>query len=323
MTRWGILATGGIASSFVQDLRLLPDAEVVACGSRSAESAQAFAGRHDIPRAYGTWTDLANDPDVDVIYVATPHAFHHAAAQVCLDAGKAVLCEKPFTLDQPTSRNLIDLATKRNVFLMEAMWTRCNPVIHRVQELVADGAIGDVTTVHADFGVSGPFEPTHRMRARALGGGALLDLGVYPITIAHLMLGAPAEITSWARLSAEGVDENTGLIFGYPNGAMASLTCGILGATRNTAAITGTRGRIDLHGLFFQPRGFTMYRDDTEPEQVEMPFPGAGYHFEAAEVQRCLAAGLLESPLVPHTVTLEIMGILDTIRTQLGVYYSD
>ncbi|WP_213453747.1 Gfo/Idh/MocA family protein, partial [Rhizomonospora bruguierae] len=322
MTRWGILATGGIATAFVQDLRLLPDAEVVACGSRRPDTARAFADRHGIPRAHGTWADLANDPDVDVVYVATPHAFHHAATRACLDAGKPALCEKPFTLDRPTSAELIDLATGRGIFLMEAMWTRCNPVIRRLQALVADGAIGDVTTVHADFGIAGPFEPTHRMRARALGGGALLDLGVYPITIAHLFLGAPTEITAWGRLSPEGVDENTGLILGYPNGAMASLTCGILGATRNTASITGTRGRIDLNGTFFAPRGYTLYRNDTEPETVDMSFPGAGYHFEAAEVQRCLAEGLIESPLVPHATTLEIMGILDEIRAQLGVHYS-
>lgn len=323
MTRWGILATGGIATAFVQDLRLLPDAEVVACGSRRPESAREFAERHGIPRAHGTWTDLANDPNVDVVYVATPHAFHHAATQVCLDAGKAVLCEKPFTLDRPTSAELIETAVKRNIFLMEAMWTRCNPVILRIQQLIADGAIGRVTTVHADFGVAGPFEPTHRMRARALGGGALLDLGVYPITLAHLILGAPDTVTSWGQISPEGVDENTAVILGYPDGAMASLTCGILGTTRNTAAITGTRGRIELSGPFFAPRGYTLYRNDAEPEQVDMPFPGAGYHFEAAEVQRCLAAGLIESPLVPHATTLEVMGILDTIRAQLGVYYSD
>lgn len=323
MTRWGILATGGIATSFVQDLRLLPDAEVVACGSRQPDTARAFADRHGIPRAHGTWTELANDPDVDVVYVATPHAFHHAATRLCLDAGKAVLCEKPFTLDRASSAELIDMATKRTIFLMEAMWTRCNPAIRRIQELIADGAIGEVTTVHADFGVAGPFEPTHRMRARALGGGALLDLGVYPITLAHLVLGAPTAITSWCHLGPEGVDENTGLILGYPDGAIASLSCGILGTTRNTAAITGTRGRIDLTGLFFQPRGFTLVRAGAEPEQVDLSFPGAGYHFEAAEVHRCLAAGLIESPLVPHATTLEIMGILDTIRAQLGVSYDD
>jgi predicted dehydrogenase len=319
--RWGILSTGGIATSFVEDLRLLPDAEVAAVGSRSAGAAEAFAARHGIPRAYGTWAELAADPDVDVIYVATPHAGHYPATQVCLSAGKAVLCEKPFTLDRATSAELIDIARKRDVFLMEAMWTRCNPAIRRALEVIADGAIGEVTTVQADFGVAGPFPPEHRMRARALGGGALLDLGVYPVTIAHLFLGAPDHVAAWARLTDEGVDENTGIVFGYDSGAVAALTCGMVGATPVAGSITGTHGRIELTPPAFVPSGFTLHRAGAEPEPVPAPFPGRGYQYEAAEVQRCLRAGALESPLVPHSATLEIMGLLDEIRAQIGVEY--
>jgi predicted dehydrogenase len=318
--RWGILSTGGIATSFVNDLRLLPDAEVAAVGSRSTGAAEAFAARHEIPRAYGSWPDLAADPDVDVVYVATPHSGHYAATQECLSAGKAVLCEKPFTLDRATSADLIDQARKRGVFLMEAMWTRCNPAVLRAQELVADGAIGEVTTVIADFGVAGPFPPEHRMRAKALGGGALLDLGVYPVTIAHLFLGAPDHVTAWAHLTDEGVDENTGIVFGYDSGAVAALTCGIVGATPVSATVTGTRGRIEFAPAFV-PQGLTLHRPDAEPEAMPMPFPGLGYQYEAAEVQRCLRAGEVESPLVPHAITLEIMGLLDDIRAQIGVRY--
>jgi predicted dehydrogenase len=319
--RWGILATGGIATFFVEDLRLLPDAEVVAVGSRSREAAEAFAARHGIPRAYGSWAELAADPDVDVVYVATPHVGHYPATQVCLAAGKAVLCEKPFTLDRATSAELIDSARKQDVFLMEAMWTRCNPSVLRAQQLIADGAIGEVTTVQADFGVAGPFPPEHRMRAKALGGGALLDLGVYPVTIAHIFLGAPDHVTAWARLSDEGVDENTGIVFGYDSGAVAALTCGIVGATPGNAAITGTAGRIELGPPAFVPSGFTLTRLGAEPEAVSMPMPGRGYQYEAAEVHRCLRAGELESPLVPHASTLEIMGLLDDVRAQIGVSY--
>jgi predicted dehydrogenase len=319
--RWGILSTGGIAKSFVEDLRLLPDAEVAAVGSRSAQTAEAFAARHDIPRAYGTWAELAADPDVDVIYVATPHTGHYPATRTCLTAGKPVLCEKPFTLDRVTSAELVDLARGRDVFLMEAMWTRCNPAVRRALELIADGAIGEVTTVHADFGVAGPFPPEHRMRARTLGGGALLDLGVYPVTIAHLFLGAPDRVTAWAHLTEEGVDANTGIIFGYDSGAVAALTCGMVGATPVAASITGTGGRIDLAPPAFVPAGYTLHRLGAEPEQVAMPIPGHGYQYEAAEVQRCLRAGERESPLVPHAVTLEIMGLLDEIRAQIGVSY--
>ncbi|HEU5110145.1 MAG TPA: Gfo/Idh/MocA family oxidoreductase [Micromonosporaceae bacterium] len=319
--RWGILSTGGIATKFVQDLRLLPDAEAVAVGSRSVGAAEAFAARHDVPRAYGTWADLAADPDIDVIYVATPHSGHFAATDVCLSAGKAVLCEKPFTLDRATSAELIDQARKRGVFLMEAMWTRLNPSILRARELVADGAIGEVTTVQADFGVAGPFPPEHRMRAKALGGGALLDLGVYPVTIAHLFLGAPDQVTAWAHLTDEGVDENTGIVLGYDSGAVAALTCGIVGATPVGAAITGTLGRIEITPPAFVPSGFTLHRHGADPEVVSLPFPGNGYQYEAAEVGRCLRAGEVESPFVPHAVTLEIMGLLDDIRAQIGVSY--
>ena len=323
MTRWGILATGGIAAAFASDLPLLPDAEVVAVGSRSLEAAQAFAAQHGIPRAHGSWTDLAEDPDVDVVYVATPHAFHYAAALLCVQAGKAVLCEKPFTLDQPTSRELIDAARTRGTFLMEAMWMRCNPAILRMVDLIKDGAIGEVTTVQADFGVAGPFPPEHRMRARALGGGALLDLGIYPISLAHLILGAPDHIRSWAKLGPEGVDENTGIIFGYDSGAVATLTTGMVGQTPVAASITGTTGRIDLPDPFFRPPAIVLHRAGKDPEEIPSDMAGRGYQHEAAEVQRCLSEGLLESPLVPHAVTLEIMGLLDQIRAQLGVYYSD
>jgi predicted dehydrogenase len=320
--RWGILSTGGIAASFVKDLRLLPDAEVLAVGSRTPEAAALFAQRHAIPRAYGSWAELAADRDVDVIYVATPHSAHYAATAICLEAGKAVLCEKPFTLDLATTRELLDTAKRRGLFLMEGMWMRCNPAVRRAVEMIADGAIGEVTSVQADFGLAGPFEPTHRLRAKVLGGGALLDLGVYPITAALLMLGAPDHIRAWAKLSDEGIDENTGIIFGYDTGAVATLSCGIVGQTPTAAVVTGTAGRIEFAQPFFCTRSFTVSRPGADPEVVSFDFDGAGYQFEAAEVQRCLREGLLESPLVPHAVTVEMMALLDTIRAQIGVSYT-
>jgi predicted dehydrogenase len=319
--RWGILATGWIASRFVADLRTMPDAEVLAVGSRAVDTARAFAQTYGIPRAYGSWAELAADPDVDVVYVATPHASHFAAAMTCVRAGRAVLCEKPFTLDAATAAELIDTARQNRVFVMEAMWTRCDPAILHARELVADGAIGEVTTVRADFGLAGPFAATHRLRARALGGGALLDLGVYPITIAHLFLGAPDHIRAWAKLSDDGVDENTGIVFGYDSGAVAALTCGLVGATPTTAAITGTRGRIELADPFFRPPSFALQRAGAPAEILPWPVDGTGYQYEAAEVHRCLRAGEIESTLVPHAATLEVMGLLDAIRAEVGVAY--
>ena len=315
--RWGILGTGGIADTFAGDLPLVEGAELAAVGSRRLETARAFAERHGATRAHGSWADLAADPDVDVIYVATPHAAHYAAAMTCLAGGKAVLCEKPITLDHASAARLVEEARTRNLFLMEAMWMRCNPAIRAVARAVAEGAIGEVSVVTADFGLQGPFPPAHRLRDPALGGGALLDLGVYPLNLAHLILGTPAAVRSWAYLTPEGADETTGVLLGYESGAVAALTCGINGATANRASITGTEGRIDLPEGFYVPRAYTMTRAGREPEIVEFPFPGRGYQYEAAEVQRCLAAGETESPLIPHGTTLDIMTLMDEIRAQI------
>ncbi|HEU4347417.1 MAG TPA: Gfo/Idh/MocA family oxidoreductase [Actinoplanes sp.] len=320
-TRWGILGTGGIADAFATDLTLLPDASLAAVGSRTTEAATAFASAHGIPRAHGSWAGLAADPDVDVVYVATPHAFHLPAAMECLRAGKPVLCEKPMTLDLAGSALLVQESRVRNVFLMEAMWMRCNPAIRAMVTQIRSGAIGEVRAIHADFGLQGPFEAAHRLRDPKLGGGALLDLGVYPINLAHLILGAPDSVRSWAHLTAEGVDESTGMLFGYSAGAVAALTCSIDGASRNAASITGTDGRIDLPPGFFAPKSFTLTRAGGDPAVHDFPFAGRGYHYEAAEVQRCLAAGLLESPLMPHPTTLEIMALMDAIREEIGVTY--
>ncbi|MEV0566283.1 Gfo/Idh/MocA family oxidoreductase [Dactylosporangium sp. NPDC050588] len=319
--RWGILSTGSIASTFVEDLRLLPDAEVAAVGSRTAQSAERFAARHGIPRAHGSWQALADDPEVDAIYVATPHTAHYDATMLSLAAGKATLTEKPLTLDVASSEALVATARERGVFLMEAMWMRCVPAVRRMVELVAAGAIGDPTAVHADFGMAGPWDESHRLLSRALGGGALFDVGIYPVTFAHLFLGAPSSVQAWARMTAGGVDENTGILLGYDSGALAALTCSLVGDSARRATVTGTTGRIEVAREFFHPSGFTIWRGG-EAETVDLPFEGAGYHFEAAEVHRCIREGRTESPLVPLSETLDILTVLDVVRVKVGLDYS-
>jgi predicted dehydrogenase len=318
--RWGILATGNIAGVFAEDLARVPDAELVAVGSRTPQAAQAFADRYRIPHAHGSWAQLAADPDVDVVYVATPHSAHHAAARVCLEAGKAVLCEKAFTLDLATATDLVDLARDRGLFLMEAMWMRCNPAIRRLVDLVASGRIGEVRAVHADFGLAERLPPTHRLHARALGGGALLDLGVYPVTFAHLFLGEPAAIAAWATLSPEAVDDNTGMLFGYDSGALATLTCSLVTDTPRVASVSGTTGRVELARGFARPETLVLYRGE-EVERIDVPYEGHGYVHEIVEVHRCLGLGLLESPLVPLADTLAVMRTLDAVRARIGVTY--
>lgn len=319
--RWGVLATGGIAATFTEDLQTLPDTEVVAVGSRTEESAAAFAERYGIARSHGSWAELAADPEVDIVYVAATHNAHYEASMVCLDAGKAVLCEKPFTLNLPQTRELQRKAKERNVFLMEAMWMRCNPAFLRMQELLRDGAIGEVQTVHADFHLAGPFAPDHRLRDPALGGGALLDLGVYPVTIAHAVLGTPTSVKAWAKLTEQGADANTGMIFGYDNGALAALTCGLSADSPVTAVISGTGGRIDLGSTFYRPAGFQLHRTGHAPERVEVPYTGNGMNHEAIEAMRCLRMGAIESPLVSWQATAEVMALLDGVREQIGVRY--
>ncbi|MBC9726025.1 Gfo/Idh/MocA family protein [Streptomyces sp. TRM68367] len=322
--RWGILATGGIAASFTADLVDLPDAEVVAVASRTPDAAKAFAERFGIPRAYGEWAALARDEDVDVVYVATPHSAHRAAAGLCLAAGRNVLCEKAFTLNAREAGELVALARERGSFLMEAMWMYCNPLIRRLKALVDDGAIGEVRHVQADFGLSGPFPPSHRLRDPAQGGGALLDLGVYPVSFAHLLLGEPSDITARAVHSEESVDLQTGALLSWESGALASVHCSIVGGTPVSASVTGSQGRIDVpHGFFFPDR-FVLHRDGRDPEEVTADpadGPRGSLKHEAREVMRALRAGEAESPLVPLDGTLAVMRTLDAIRDRIGVRY--
>ncbi|GAA3750372.1 Gfo/Idh/MocA family oxidoreductase [Streptomyces tremellae] len=322
MARWGVVATGGIAARFTQDVAELDNAQVVAVASRNEASAKEFAGRFGVARAYGDWAGMFADPEVDVVYVATPHSAHREAAGAALVAGKPVLCEKPFTLNVREAQELVDLARQRGLFLMEAMWTYCNPVVRRLVELVRDGAIGEVRSVRADFGVAGPFAPGHRMRNPALGGGALLDLGVYPVSFAQLILGEPARVQADAQLSPEGVDVNTGMLLGWESGAVATLTCGLDGVSGTRATVTGTRGRIDLPEGFFDPDSFVLHRASAEePEVVRADSALHGLQHEAAEVAACLSAGRAESPLVPLAGTLAVLRTLDTVRERVGVRY--
>ncbi|MCT4352963.1 Gfo/Idh/MocA family oxidoreductase [Streptomyces sp. Je 1-79] len=319
--RWGVLATGGIAERFATDLGTMPDAEVVAVASRAEASAKAFADRFGIPKAYGDWASLVADPDVDVVYVATPHHAHRAAAGLALEAGKAVLCEKAFTLNAAEAEELVALSRERGLFLMEAMWMYCNPLIRRLRELVADGAIGEVRTVQADFGLAGPFAAGHRLLDPAVGGGALLDLGVYPVSFAQLLLGEPVSVQAHALLSPEGVDLNTGMLLGWDSGASALLSCSLVADTPLTASVTGSLGRIEIpRGFFFSDR-FTLLRDGREPEEFVNGDDPHSLRHEAAEVMRCLRAGETESALVPLEGTLAVMRTLDAVRDRIGVRY--
>lgn len=320
--RWGILATGPMAAAFTEDLRTIPGADVVAVGSRSQDSAQAFADRFSIPRAYGSWQELAEDPDVDVVYVATPHAHHLAATTVCLESGKAVLCEKPFALNRAEAATMVAAAERGSLFLMEGMWTFVHPLVRRAQELIRDGLIGDVRSVHADFSARVPAVPGSRLRDPAAGGGALLDLGAYPVSFAHLFLGLPDHVSAWAHLNDQGVDETTAMVLGYGSGAVAVLSCSLSFGSATGAVVHGTAGRIEFPADFYNPRRLVLHRDGHGPQVVEAEAQvGNGYGHQAREVMRCLRDKRTESALVPLRGSLDVMHTLDRVRELVGVRY--
>ncbi|MDL4812994.1 Gfo/Idh/MocA family protein [Actinomadura opuntiae] len=316
--RWGILGTGGIAAVFTEDVLRLPDHEVVAVGSRSHGTAAAFAERYGIPRAHGSYADLAADGGVDVVYVATPHPMHYEPARQCLEAGRAVLVEKPFTTGAADAEKLVALARERGVFAMEAMWTRFSPLVRRLRELVAEGAIGDVTAVYADFSITSAYDPAHRLWSPELGGGALLDLGCYPLSFAWPLLGAPASVQATTSPAPTGVDANTGILLGYASGAVALLHCGLRGDSPHAATVVGTRGRIDVASPFYRPASMTVVRTGGDPEVLTADIEGHGYTYQAQEVARCLRAGLTESPLMPLDETVAILRTIDEITSRFG-----
>lgn len=319
--RWGVLATGGIARSFALDLALLDDAEVVAVGSRSLGRAQAFAAEVGAAHAYGSYTELVADPDVDAVYVASPHPAHHADTLLALRAGKPVLCEKPFAINAVQTREMIDAAREADVFLMEAMWSRFLPHLQWVREVVDSGALGDLRTVTADHGQW--FEPDagHRLFAPALGGGALLDLGIYPVSFAHWFLGAPSVVTAVSDPAFTGVDAQTSAVLQYPGGAHAVVTTTLQAQTVNRASVVGTLGSIDIDPTFYAPSSATLRIRGQEPEHRTFDHPGHGLRHEAAEVGRCLRAGERESAVLPLAETLAIMQVLDEVRRQIGLVY--
>jgi predicted dehydrogenase len=321
-TRWGLLATGGIARSFAGDLPLVPDAELVAVGSRSQAAADAFADDFDIPHRHASYAELAADPDVDAIYVSTPHPGHHDATLLAIEHGKAVLCEKPFAMDTAEARRMVDAARANGVFLMEAMWTRFMPHMARIREILAAGTLGEITYLTAEHGQWFPEDPAFRLFAPELGGGALLDLGIYPISFAHMVLGAPDRITAVSTPAFTGVDATTSAILQYPTGAHAVLTTSLAAKSNNPAAIYGSEARLEIDGWFYFPTSFRVVSRDGEVlESYASPDEGRGMQYEAAEVGRCLGAGLTESPLLPLDETLAIMGVLDEIRGRIGLDY--
>ena len=317
--RWGIVGPGRIADKVAGDLGLVEGARAVAVASRSLDRAQAFADRHGIERAHGSYADIMADPDVDVLYLATPHPQHHALALAALRAGKALLVEKAFTATAAGAAEVIDLAQETSTFVMEAMWTRFQPAVVALRELVADGAIGEVRTVQADLGVAAAYDPADRLFDLALGGGALLDLGVYVVSFAQMMLGTPERVMATGSLFPSGADAEATLLIGYADGRSATLTTSLRYALPGQARVFGTTGWIDVLPRFHHPQTIVLHRSGAEPETITRPQLGGGYSHELIEVTECLRAGRTESTVMPLADTLAVQQILQQAADQLGV----
>ncbi|NNH22533.1 Gfo/Idh/MocA family oxidoreductase [Pseudokineococcus marinus] len=324
MTRWGFLATGGIATTVAGDLPLVPGAEALAVASRDAGRAAAFAERHGFARSYGSYADLLADPDVDVVYVATPHGQHRAVARAALEAGKHVLVEKAFTTTLAGAHELVDLARDRGLFAMEAMWTRFQPTVVALLDALADGVVGEVRHVHADLGFPVPEDPAGRFFDPVLGGGALLDMGVYPVSVVRMVMGAaPSEVVARGSLTSTGVDAESSLLLAHADGRTATTLSTILARPARHGTITGTGGRVETEGAVHAPDAFVVHRPDEEPVRTALPRTGRGYAHMLEHVQDCLDEGRTESPLWPLSTTLEVMGVLEEALQQLGVRMDD
>jgi predicted dehydrogenase len=321
MTAWGILGTGGIAAAMTRDLQLAGHT-VTAVGSRTAESAARFAAAHGLERSHGSYEELVADPGVDVVYVATPHPQHAPNALLALGAGKHVLVEKPFTMDQREAQRIADLAAANGLIALEAMWTRWLPHMIRLHEVISDGTIGEVRMVVAHHAQRVSQDPAGRMLAPELGGGALLDLGIYPVSFAWDVLGAPDRILAQSTPTDTGVDRQTSMLFGYAGGAQAVLTCELDARGSNSAIVVGTEGRIELDATFFAPTTFRVIDlDDTVVETFTSRVEGRGMQYQAAAIERLIAAGGGEDPRLPLSESVAIMGTLDAVREQIGLTY--
>ncbi|MFI8631549.1 Gfo/Idh/MocA family protein [Microbacterium sp. NPDC077663] len=319
--RWGILATGGIAHAFTSDLKTA-GLTVTAVGSRRLDSAQEFAEKYGIPRAHGSYEELVADPEVDIVYVATPHSHHLAGAALALEHGKHVLIEKPLTLDADQAVVIRDLAADHDLLAMEAMWTRYLPHTVRLREILADGVIGEVRVLSADHTQNITDDPTHRLNDLSLGGGALLDLGIYPVSFAWDILGEPSEVRASGRLGETGADTDVAIAMVHAGGGVSSLLTSSRAAGANAAQIVGTAGRIEIDGVFYAPTSFRVFdRDGTVVEEFRSEIDGRGMQFQALHAEELISQGRIDGDILPIDESVAIMGTLDEIRRQIGVVY--
>jgi predicted dehydrogenase len=318
---WGIIGAGNIAGRFAADLKLLPRANLRAIASRSSDRASSFAKQYDIPVYYDSWDAMARDPEIDIVYIATHHPFHSENTLSCLETGKAVICEKPITMNKRELDVLVRTARENKLFLMEAIWTRFLPSTRKVLDYLNSGQLGKLYNIYADFGFRLEYDPEHRLFNPEIGGGILIDVGFYPVFLALLLAGPPNRFHASARFAPTGVDHSCNMIFEQADGVVSSLNCTVMSESPTEANLLFEKGWIRMGSRWLMPGPITIHRDGRDTELIEFPEPGKGYQYEAEEVMRCLDEGLTESPALPLDFSLDLMETLDAVRERCGIRY--
>ncbi|WP_339785238.1 Gfo/Idh/MocA family oxidoreductase [uncultured Imperialibacter sp.] len=319
--RWGIVGLGRIAHKFAEALKVIPTAQLVAVASRDRKNAEAFAERFEAKTFYDNYEDLILDKEVDIVYIATTHPSHASLAKACLRFGKPVLCEKPFAMNYQQAKEVYEVARESGVFIMEALWTRFLPSMKRVIDIVKKEEIGHVVSIQADFGFKAPYDPGARLFNKELGGGALLDVGIYPVFLTTALLGEPAKIQASGVIGPTGVDEQCAMLLEYDNGAIASLSCSIISNNTQVASINGSKSRIQIDQPFWGQTNINIFTDWKPRGLVKFDYPSNGLNYQVAEVHKCLDEGKTESDLWSYGDSLLVLKTLDRIREKIGLKY--
>jgi len=321
-TNWGIIGLGKIARHFANDLQKVTHAKLYAVASRTEQKAKQFAEEYEVPNYFGSYEAMMQCPDLDVVYIATPHPMHFANTLLCLENKIPVLCEKPFAMNGDEVKKMIQSARDNDTFLMEAIWTRFLPNTLKILEVIKSGAIGELVSLKADFGFRAPVDLQGRLYNKKLGGGSLLDVGIYPVFLSLLLFGKPDEIKAFAKIGKTGVDENCSMLFRYTNDQQAILDATIINHTPTVAYIYGTKGRIKIHRRWHEANAFTLFELDKDPQQFSFDYEDAkGYRYEAAHVMQCLQQGKKESDILPLSFSADLMEFLDQVRGEIGLKY--
>lgn len=319
--KWGIIGLGNIAHKFASDLQLSSDAILNGVASRNIDKAAKFSKQYNSVAFYGSYEELAKSPEIDIIYIATPHTFHFENTMMCLNNNKSVLCEKPLGMNREEVKTMLEVAKSKKLFLMEGLWTRFIPATEKVIELINEGAIGDIMFIHADFGFKADINLEGRVFNKKLGGGTLLDIGIYPIYLSLLTLGVPTDIQAMARMTQTEVDSYCAMLFDYENSAKAILESTIEANTPTEACIYGSKGVIKMHSRFHHSEKISLYQDGVLKEVFDMRYSGNGYFYEIEEVNKCLINNNIESDKLPHSVSLNLITLIDKIKDKIGLSY--